>query len=241
MYCTVLISNTSSYRLCYKKNSSFELHSIQPIDTRNLEDCLQGGKFDSFNHVCILSYGNHNYFNYELFRITVKLLGLLVCLSVAYTAPGNEAYDNNEFADMQFQNNYDGVLHVNCNPRDGMYRVASVHSNHHEDRIWSWECRRVIRSHDTPRCGQTGYVNQYDDPMFFTCGANQYIAGVYSEHDNYREDRRWKFTCCSAPNHYTRSCRLTGFVNDYDSPIHFIAGPDEVMTGVFSIHDNHRE
>ena len=45
-------------------------------------------------------------------------------------------------------------------------------------------------------------------------GKNQYIGGVESYHDSSKEDRRWKFTCCSAPSQATRDCQLTGYVNN---------------------------
>ena len=64
----------------------------------------------------------------------------------------------------------------------------------------------VVASGHKKQCSSTGYVNEWDLPMNFMCPANQYIAGVESDHDNGREDRRWKFTCCGIPNHITLSC-----------------------------------
>ena len=77
--------------------------------------------------------------------------------------------------------------------------------------------------------------------MFFVCDGNKYIGGVESYHDNGREDRRWKFTCCSAAGHKTYGCYNTGYVNEFDKPMNFQAGYGEVITGVYSYHDNGRE
>ena len=86
-----------------------------------------------------------------------------------------------------------------------------------------------------------GYANEWDRPMNFMCPANKYIAGVESHHDNGREDRRWRFTCCAIQNRITASCHQTGYVNDYDAPMNFQANHGEVITGVYSYHDNGRE
>lgn len=84
-------------------------------------------------------------------------------------------------------------------------------------------------------------MNNFDQPMFFMCGKDSYIAGVDSYHSNKHEDRRWRFTCCSVPGHKTASCRVTGYVNEFDRPMNFQAGPGEVITGVFSYHSNRKE
>ena len=122
-----------------------------------------------------------------------------------------------------------------------MYKVSSVYSNGHRDRAWKWECRSVGSSGHKKQCSSTGYVNEWDLPMNFMCPANQYIAGVESNHDNGREDRRWKFTCCDIPNHITLSCRSSGYVNSQNAPLNFQAGEGEVITGVYSYHDNGKE
>jgi hypothetical protein len=142
---------------------------------------------------------------------------------------------------MQYPNNFDQPLSISCSGIQGMYKVASVHSNPHEDRAWLWQCRDVVGSGYVSGCSETGYVNKFDLPMNYMCPANQYIAGVYSYHDNGREDRRWKFTCCAIPNRITISCRQTGYVNYWDAPMDFEADQGEVITGVYSYHDNGRE
>ena len=121
-----------------------------------------------------------------------------------------------------------------------MYKVESVHNNHNEDQSWNWECRQVVHS-GYPKCKRTDCVNALDGPMFFNCGKDEYIAGTDSFHDNHAEDRRWQFTCCSVTSYKTSSCRLSEFVNDFDGPLSFQAGPGEVITGVFSYHENKHE
>ena len=157
---------------------------------------------------------------------------------------GFDAQDSDEssnLARIEYQNRFDKLLSKTCYGLQGMYKVASVHSNHHEDRAWTWECRNVVSSGSVSGCSSSGYANYWDLPMNFMCPANQYIAGVKSYHSNSREDRRWKFTCCSISNHITVSCRQTDYVNNWDAPLNFQANKGEVITGVFSYHDNKRE
>ena len=40
-------------------------------------------------------------------------------------------------------------------------------------------------------------MNNYDEPVLYTCTNGGYLNGVSSVHDNKREDRRWKFRCCT--------------------------------------------
>ena len=176
-----------------------------------------------------------------VYRNTIGCQGvvILICFAVGYAASNGLASRNN-LAEMQFQNHFDRALFVQCHGAKGMYRVQSVHNNRREDRVWNWECRQVAHR-GYPRCWHTGFVNDFDQPMFFMCNKDQYIAGVESHHSNHHEDRRWKFLCCSVPHHKTSSCRITGFVNEFDGHMNFWAGHGEVITGVFSYHDNHRE
>ena len=146
----------------------------------------------------------------------------------------------NSLAEIQYQNEYDQRLQVHCQGKHGMYKVISVHNNKREDRIWDWKCRQVVKR-GNPKCKQTNYVNNFDEPMFFMCGKNQYIAGVDSYHSDKTEDRRWRFSCCSAQKHITASCRITEYANNFDQPMNFEAGCGEVITGVLSYHDNGKE
>ena len=43
----------------------------------------------------------------------------------------------------QWNNQYDGPLHVVCPPGEGLYAMKSKHSNKKEDRLYSWYCKKV--------------------------------------------------------------------------------------------------
>ena len=152
---------------------------------------------------------------------------------IEYNAQDSE--ESSSLARVQWQNRYDAPLSKVCQGVQGMYKVSSVFSGHHSDRAWKWECRSVGSSGHKKQCSSTGYVNDWNQPMFFfMCPANQYIAGVESIHADRYEDRRWKFTCCAIPNHITLSCISSGFVNSLKLALNFQAGEGEVITGVYS-------
>ena len=140
-----------------------------------------------------------------------------------------------------YNNDFDGNLYRVCDGGFAMYRVESHHNNRREDRQWRWSCRYVVPHYSPQTCRWTGYVNDYDDPMSFTCGSNEYISGVQSHHHNRHEDRRWNFYCCSSPGHTTSGCYQTPYVNNWDDPMDYAAPSGHVITGATSYHDNGRE
>ena len=52
----------------------------------------------------------------------------------------------------QWNNKFDGPLHVFCPPGQGLYGVKSVHSNKKEDRLYSWYCKKVSCTADSVYC-----------------------------------------------------------------------------------------
>ena len=144
--------------------------------------------------------------------------------------------EDNMIAKLMYQNQWDGYLNYQCPKKQGIYRVESQHDNGKEDRRWEFYCRNVVQG-TNPKCTTTNYINNFRDYISFMCGKDKYMAGVKSYHDNGKEDRRWEFTCCSAPSYITTHCRLTnGYVNSLDSPMDFTASAGEVFTGAFSYY-----
>lgn len=61
----------------------------------------------------------------------------------------------------------------------------------------------------------SGYVNNFDALVLYTCPTGGYLNGVFSVHDNYTEDRRYKFRCCTPrsgenlyPMLFSLQCRI---------------------------------
>ena len=67
------------------------------------------------------------------------------------------------------------------------------------------ECRRLIsRAH----CVWSRNVNNHDQLIHFSCGANGYLNGVESHHNDRQENRVWSFKCCSYPHYITLDCHI---------------------------------
>ena len=138
-------------------------------------------------------------------------------------------------AHVKYLNELDKPVKKDCNKGEGIYEVQSEFRGYYNDRRWSFECRKVVQNNAQVTCTQTkSYVNDFNGPIAFSCGDNQYMAGVESYHDNSKEDRRWKFTCCSALNYKTSDCQLSKDANQPGKVMDFQAGDGEVITGVNS-------
>ncbi len=64
------------------------------------------------------------------------------------------------------------------------------------------------------------FVNDWDGRMDFRCPKNYAVSGMYSEHNNKKEDRRWKFRC-SRINRVLGTCTYTWYINQYDGPMDY--------------------
>ena len=92
-------------------------------------------------------------------------------------------------------NGFDNVLNFKCPPNYAIYGVQSYHVNYYEDRKWKFRCCRFT-GFKTSACRMTDWVNNWDGRLFFEVPKTKVIAGWYSVHDNYYEDRRHKFYVC---------------------------------------------
>lgn len=87
----------------------------------------------------------------------------------------------------------------------------------------------------------TNYVNDWDRRMEWEAGPNRMVTGVYSVHNNHKDDRRWKFSHGVASGVTTSGCHWSSAVNDYDERLSFTCNRDHAICGFASWHDNHRE
>ena len=138
----------------------------------------------------------------------------------------------------QYCNQYDKYHSFRCPSGQAVYRVRGYHNNGKEDRIYCWYCQSQNGSYSS--CYNTGYINYFDQPVYFSCKVNYFLAGVRSYHDNKREDRRFDFTCCSINKRCITDCHDSNWVNSYDGYMNFYA-PGRVIVGAYSRHDNKKE
>ncbi|KAL2094675.1 hypothetical protein ACEWY4_009394 [Coilia grayii] len=144
-----------------------------------------------------------------------------------------------EAKDLRWQNGFDEALTFNCPSSDSISYIMSEHNNHHEDRMWDFHCQRTFTQ--TTSCMTTNWVNDFDEVLNFQCPSNHVITGMYSFHDNRHEDRRWKFTCCTASNFCTGNCQWSGYVNDFDKVISWGVPSGHYLAGAYSYHENKHE
>ncbi|EGD77163.1 hemagglutinin/amebocyte aggregation factor [Salpingoeca rosetta] len=137
-------------------------------------------------------------------------------------------------------NSLDGALTFSCSAGQGISTMKSYHTNDKEDRQWDFGCSPVSTG-DAGSGTWSGYVNSYDGDIDYTCGSNQYITGLSSEHSNSNEDRIWKVKCASVNNAKLIACRThAGYINDYDDSMNYESG-DRILVGIFATHDNSKE
>ncbi|RUS71374.1 hypothetical protein EGW08_020870 [Elysia chlorotica] len=87
-----------------------------------------------------------------------------------------------------------------------------------------------------------GFANDYDGAFTFTCPAREAISGVYSEHSNWHEDRRFRFTCSPGPNNaISETCQWTNWVNQFERIVKYICPANWAITGVDSYHSRINE
>jgi len=95
-----------------------------------------------------------------------------------------------------YVNNWDAVLNYVCPNQKIITGFYSYHHNWKEDRRWRIRCTSSNKKHTN--CRWTGYVNNWDGRMDYRLSnTNQVITGVYSHHNNHKEDRLWKFRVCN--------------------------------------------
>jgi len=138
-------------------------------------------------------------------------------------------------------NEHDGLLNWITAADQMVTGFYSMHDNSREDRMWKFDygsapgvtCRSHYWSSD--------YENDFDGPLSFSCAPNEALSGFESYHNNWTEDRRWKFRCCKVANAQLHDMGLTSYLNNWDGVLDFTCADDEVLIGVYSVHKNKKE
>lgn len=164
------------------------------------------------------------------------ILGLLcvhTALAVVFKSTTTDNYINwfNEW--FTFEAGFDRVI----------TGIDSYHENHSEDRRW----RFYTATADGLKCrplSWTDYKNGFDGELHLSCGENQALNAVRSEHSDEDSDRRFKFRCCditSGGKYYIDSVHHTHLLHSWDKVINEKCNPNSVMVGLTSYHNNHHE
>lgn len=149
-----------------------------------------------------------------------------------------------------YLNWWDESFSSNCPSNMFVSGIDSVHHNYYEDRRFKLTCskykststgKQVTRKLDLDFT--SGYVNWFDQPLSFTCPSGDFMVGMASYHDNYYEDRRFRFTCSPMQidnvslNATTCSNTATSY---WDAPSSLTAG-NGAFIGLSSYHSDYYE
>ncbi|XP_059171747.1 dermatopontin-like isoform X2 [Physella acuta] len=113
-----------------------------------------------------------------------------------------------------YMTSYDQPFDFLCPKGQVLSYLASQHSNYYNDRVWDFACGSVPTS--MLNCSKSGYVNEMDQILAFMCPAYAVVTGLESYHENFYEDRRFKFQCCELDMVELNECYMTDFTNKYD-------------------------
>ncbi|KAM4748683.1 hemagglutinin/amebocyte aggregation factor-like [Rhinophrynus dorsalis] len=160
-------------------------------------------------------------------------LVLLLGISAVWAAP------EGLFRNTRWINSYDKPLNFQCQNHQSINLIISIHDNEKEDRLWDFGCQNTFSQ--PASCSWTGYLNDFDEELSYVCPFGSVLSGFDSYHDNNKEDRRWKFYCCQGEVAVNRSCKLSGYVNDFDAYLRWDAPANYYLVGAQSYHDNKKE
>ncbi|KAM8974368.1 hemagglutinin/amebocyte aggregation factor-like isoform 1-T1 [Pelodytes ibericus] len=160
---------------------------------------------------------------------------LVLLLSLASVLAAPEGKLNAE----RWVNGYDQPLYFQCPNHQSISLILSQHDNNKEDRIWDFSCKNTFSR--AGNCAWSGYVNNLDQELDYTCPFGSVLGGMESYHDNSKEDRRWKYLCCQGEVPVTRNCKWSGYVNEFDGYLRWDAPTNQYLVGARSYHDNGKE
>ncbi|XP_069823535.1 E3 ubiquitin/ISG15 ligase TRIM25-like [Dendropsophus ebraccatus] len=136
-------------------------------------------------------------------------------------------------------NGYTQDFQFQCRSYRSIQSISSVHSNYYEDRMWELSCKNTF---DEPAsCTWSSFANSLDRSLKFTCPSGSVLSGMYSDHDNRRQDRRWSYLCCRGNINYGSNCEWTDYVNDYDKFFFWSTPTGRFLAGVASINNNEKQ
>jgi len=181
---------------------------------------------------------------------------LLSLLQASHGSPTREEQSGNETVsrmDISRQgyscetNDWDKEQWCLCEKGQRVSKISSVHSNSKEDRKWTLTCGQITPEFIVPNVPdwyQISEENDWDGEIYWRGAANAnhgFLVGMTSYHSNSKEDRKYKFFSARSDNWYTTSCVWHKNVNDWDDPLSWTLGDDEVIGGLYSVHSNKKE
>ncbi|KAK7453353.1 hypothetical protein BaRGS_00039644 [Batillaria attramentaria] len=95
---------------------------------------------------------------------------------------------------LDWVNDFDGIMDFTCPGNGVITGWQGYHNNHREDRRFKFRCCDMdVGLRD---CSWSGDANGWDGELGFQTSGNRVLHGVYSRHNNRREDRLFRFNQC---------------------------------------------
>ncbi|KAK3736663.1 hypothetical protein RRG08_000262 [Elysia crispata] len=94
-----------------------------------------------------------------------------------------------------FINEADGEMLYQCPGQKVVTGMASVHKGVQSDRLYKTYCCDV-EGHVPHECFYTRYINAMQGDMDYTLPSGNSLRGLYSYHNNKREDRQFQLNVC---------------------------------------------
>ncbi|XP_059171740.1 dermatopontin-like [Physella acuta] len=133
-----------------------------------------------------------------------------------------------------YMTSFDQPFDFICPKGQVLSYIASEDNNFYNDRQWDFGCRQVGSS--TFNCAKSGYVNDFDLLLAYMCPEGAVVTGIESYHENFYEDRRFKFQCCELDASEFNECYMTEFTNKYDQKFAYTVPAGYVIRGAHSAH-----
>ncbi|KAK7469690.1 hypothetical protein BaRGS_00036272, partial [Batillaria attramentaria] len=140
-------------------------------------------------------------------------------------------------------NVYDKVGNFLCPAGKVITGWGGHYKTQYEDRQYRFKCSYLPDALPLANCKMSGWTAAINAKIDFSCHANGALKGVYSEHDQGAEDRRFKFTCCDIIG-ATRppTCKWQAdntYVNGWNQNVDFdIQAGREYFAGALSYHSD---
>jgi len=177
-------------------------------------------------------------FKLRLFS-TLAIGGQSLQRLASHEASNSSCVRGSAYSSSSYENDWDSPLRFNCPANSAITNLRSRHDNGKEDREWKFGCSSLC---STMSQGiQSGWANDWDDTMDFTCPSNSAITGLYSVHDNGKEDRKYKVVCSQPVGAQVSEGSWSGWINDWDDQMDHTCSPGTILTGMYSVHHNGKE
>ncbi|XP_075458755.1 hemagglutinin/amebocyte aggregation factor-like [Ascaphus truei] len=123
-----------------------------------------------------------------------------------------------------------------CPDHQSISLIISLHRDDYKDELWEFGCKKAFSK--LSLCNWTDYISVLNGQWQFGCLYGKVITGMGSYYDFTKEERRWKFLCCSAEVRVNYDCQWNIYFNSFDGYLSFEAPTHYYLVGIASFQDN---